>query len=1059
VRAQISRATAALLILCSIAGAKSVAAEAADAIEFNRDVRPILADACWRCHGPDSAQRKADLRLDNEAGATAERDGHRAIAPGNAAASELIRRITSADPDERMPPEGSGEPLTAQQIATLRRWIDAGARWQPHWSFLRPTRPPLPAVNNTTWPKNEIDAFVLAQLESAGLAPAPAADKITLLRRVTLDLTGLPPTPAEVDAFLADESPSAYETVVDRLLASPRYGERMAAPWLDAARYADTNGYQTDGERTMWRWRDWLIDALNQNMPFDQFTIEQLAGDQLPQPTLEQRIATGFQRNHRGNGEGGIIAEEFAVEYAVDRVETTGTVWLGLTIGCARCHDHKYDPVTQKEFYQLFALYNQVPERGRAVKVGNSPPYLLTPTREQQAQLDALSARLATAAQRVAERQSQLMAAIAAWESSKPNVSAADWNVSHDLVTHIACDEEKATSVPQPAASSDAKPSVTALRGVDGEIAFRPGPVGAALSLSGQNAIDCGDVADFGYFDRFTIACWVMPAGDGVIWSRMKDEPDGAGFNLQLVEGRAQLNLVMRWLDDSLRVESIASLPRDRWTHVAVTYDGTRLASGVRVYFDGQPQELRIITDLLYQSFAAKEPFRLGAGGPAGRLRGAIDELRVYRACLPADEVALIATPATPAKILATPVQDRPAAETKKLQAYFIAEHADAVLRAESEQLASLKREQQLLLDSIPTTMVMEDVSPRRDTFLLIRGRYDQPGEKVAPGVPQFLPAPAKPIENRLALARWLVDPANPLVSRVAVNRQWQLFFGTGLVKTVDDFGLQGELPSHPQLLDWLATEFVRSGWNVKQLQRAILTSATYRQSSQATPELIERDPENRLLARGPRQRLSAETIRDAALAASGLLVERIGGPSVKPYQPARLWLELTGNLDYVQDHGADLYRRSIYTYVKRTVAPPTMVTFDSSPRETCIVRTVRTNTPLQALVLMNDVTFVEAARALAERVIAEAAAEPGERIARAFRLVLCRPPSAKELETLLRNWARQRAHFAANPDAAQALVAMGEAPRKTDCDATLLAAYTAVASLIMNLDETITKE
>ncbi|HEY4312225.1 MAG TPA: DUF1553 domain-containing protein [Pirellulales bacterium] len=1039
-------------------------------VEFNRDVRPMLAAACWRCHGPDSAQRKADLRLDREDGAKGDRGQKSAIVPGDAAASEVMRRVTAADSDQRMPPPNAGEALTAQQVETLRRWIDGGAQWQPHWSFLAPVRPPIPAVKNAAWPRNEIDAFVLAHLESAQLSPATEADKITLLRRVTLDLTGLPPTPAEVDAFLADESPTAYETVVDRLLNSPRYGERMAAPWLDAARFADTNGYQTDGERTMWRWRDWLIGALNRNIPFDQFTIEQLAGDLLPNPTLEQRIATGFNRNHRGNGEGGIIAEEYAVEYAVDRVETTGTVWLGLTIGCARCHDHKYDPVTQREFYQLFALFNQVPERGRAVKVGNSPPFLKTPTVEQQERLTTLEGELTAATQRVENLRPQLVAALEAWESSQPVLGESDWSVTDDLTVHLTCEPNNVgTAVAQSSAESgDAvKPAVKTdqqylLRSIDGDLTFRAGAIGSAVALSGHNYIDAGNVVDFGYLDKFTIACWVYRDGasDGVIWSRIKDEPDGAGYNLQLVEGRVQLNLVQRWLDDSLRVETTATLAPDRWTHVAVTYDATRLASGVKIYIDGAVQELRTITDLLYQTFGSKEPFRLGGGGPAGRLRGAIDDVRVYRALLPAEQIELIATPDSPAKILATPADKRIARQVRKLQAYYVAQHAAVGLRAAFDQLSSLRREHEKFVDSIPTTMVMEDVQPRRDTFLLRRGRYDQPGEKVLPGIPAFLPAAAESrIENRLGLARWLVDPANPLTARVTVNHYWQLFFGTGLVRSVDDFGAQGELPSHPELLDWLATEFLRNGWDVKRLQRTIVTSATYRQSSNVTAEQMRRDPENRLLGRGPRQRLSAEAIRDAALAASGLLVERIGGPSVKPYQPPRLWLELTGNVEYEQDHGADLYRRSIYTFVKRTVAPPTMVTFDSSPREACAVRNTRTNTPLQALVLMNDVTFVEAARVLAERVIIEAAPEPGERITRAFRLVLARPPTAAELETLLRNWSRQLAHFQQHPDEAEALVKTGEAARKTSDETTELAAYTAVVSLILNLDEAITKE
>jgi len=1006
-----------------------------------------VAVACGPSPAPDSARRGADLRLDKEAAAKAPRDGGPAIAPGNPQASELYRRITSDDAELRMPPPDAEPQLTAAQKETLRRWIEAGAPWQAHWSFVPPQRPATPTVQDTAWPRNEIDALILARLEQAGLSPSPPADKITLLRRLSLDLTGLPPTPAEVDAFLADDSPTALQSVVDRLLSSPRYGERMAAPWLEAARYADTNGYQTDGERTMWRWRDWLIDALNRNLPFDQFTVEQLAGDLLPNATLDTRIATGFHRNHRGNGEGGIIAEEFAVEYAVDRVETTGLVWLGLSLGCARCHDHKYDPVTQREFYQLFAFFNQVPERGRAVKVGNSPPFLKTPTHQQLARLTALEAELANAERRTQELQPQVTAALAAWESSRPVIDATDWSISHDLQAHLPCEP----------AADDKQP----LKFVDGDAAYTAGKIGSAVDLSGKSLVDAGAIADFSYFDKFTIGCWVYRQGntDGVIWSRMKDEIDGVGFDLEISAGKLQLNLVQRWLDDALRVETVGELPTDRWSHVAVTYDASRLASGVKIYVDGQEQPLRTIVDLLYQSFQSKEPFRLGGVGPAGRLRGAIDDVRVYHACLPRDEIELLATADTPAQILALPVVERTPVQIRKLQAYYIERHADPEMRSAFVQLASLRRDREKLIDEIPTTMVMEDVEQPRETFLLLRGRYDQPGEKVTPGVPAFLATKSPTLKNRLDLAHWLVDPAHPLTARVAVNRYWQMLFGAGLVETVDDFGLQGKLPSHPELLDWLATEFIRSGWDTKALLRTIVLSATYQQSARVTPELARRDPENRLLARAPRLRLSAETIRDAALAASGLLVERVGGPSVKPYQPPRLWLELTGNLDYQQGHGDDLYRRSIYTFVKRTVAPPTMVTFDASPRETCTVRVTRTNTPLQALALMNDVTFVEASRALAERVMLEAAPEPGERLTRAFRLILARPPTARELEMLLRDWRQQLARFRRAPELAAQLVKAGEAPRRTDGDDCELAAYTTTCSLIMNLDEAITKE
>jgi len=1057
-----------LCVGCLFSGARAVE-PAANSVEFNRDIRPILSDACYRCHGPDSAQRKADLRLDTEDGAKADLGGHQAIQPGQAGSSELVRRITSDDPDERMPPPDAGPRLTEKQVALIRRWIDDGARWQKHWAYIAPQRPPLPNVKNTAWPRNEIDHFVLARLEHEGLAPSPTTDNVTLLRRITLDLTGLPPTVAEVEAFLADGSPDAYEKNVDRLLASPRYGERMAAPWLDAARYADTNGYQTDGERTMWRWRDWVIEALNRNMPFDQFTIEQLAGDMLPHPSLDQQIATGFNRNLRGNGEGGIIAEEFAAEYVVDRVETTGTVWLGLTFGCARCHDHKYDPVTQKEFYQLYAFFDQVPERGRAVKEGNSPPFILAPTREQSDQLAKLEAELAAAERRIVELQPQLVEALTRWEGSHPTVDDREFSIARDLAVQLPCepvDSEKESKESSEKAHNDKEGGDKNLgdqerKFVEGEPSYAAGRVGKAYAFDGRRYVDCGNVADFGYYDKFTVSAWIKRDGesDGVLCSRMIDEPDGNGWNVQIVGGKLQVNLVTRWLDDALRVETVENVPANQWTHVALTYDGSRLASGVKLFVNGQEQQQRVLVDLLYQTFQSKEPFRLGAHGPAGRFHGCIDDVRIFRARLEPAEIELLATAATPAEILALPVANRTAQQSRKLQAYFIEKYADETIRSAHEGVSALRRQHEQLIDRIPTTMVMQESPERRDTFVLLRGRYDQPGEKVAPELPKFVATAGLAKKNRLGFARWLVDPSNPLTARVTVNRYWQMYFGTALVKTVDDFGAQGELPSHPELLDWLATEFMQNGWNMKALQRKIVTSAAYRQASRVAPELQRRDPDNRLIARGPRLRLSAEMIRDQVLAASELLDARIGGPSVKPYQPARLWMELTGTLDYVQSHGADLYRRSIYTYVKRTVAPPVMVTFDASPRETCSVRVTRTNTPLQALALMNDVTYVEAARVLAERVMAAAGSDPAERIALAFRRITARRPEAAELQTLVQNWKRQLAHFRECPQDAEALVKAGESPLKPGLDAGELAAYTTVANLIMNLDEAITKE
>ena len=993
---------------------------AAQDVEFNRDIRPIFSDKCYTCHGPGVANRQTKLRFDTESAAKQDLGSHFAIVPGDPEKSVIIRRITATNPAMRMPPAWSAYKLSESEIELIRRWIQQGAVWEKHWSFVPPKRRPLPEVVHRDWPRNSIDNFVLAHLEHEGLGPSSEADRERLIRRVTLDLTGLPPTLPEIDAFLADTSTTAYEKVVDRLLTSPRYGERMAVRWLDGARYADTNGYQTDAERIMWRWRDWVIDAFNHNMPFDQFTVEQIAGDMLPNATLSQQIATGFNRNHRGNGEGGIIPEEYAVEYVVDRVDTTATVWLGLTLGCARCHDHKYDPFKQKEFYQVFAYFNNVPEKGKAWKYGNSPPVVEAPTLAQQEELSALETRLASAEAAFTKLKPEIDRAQSEWEKSDARSAPVDWTITRDMVAQRR--------------------------------------LAGSMSFNGKRSVEVDDVAQFGFYDKFTLSAWIRPtAPTGAIITRAQEEAEGEGYGLYLKDGKLQANLVKRWLDDALRVETERTLELNQWHHVLMTYNGSRIADGLKIYIDGEPQKLKINLDDLNQSFETGEPLRIGSGGGNG-FEGQIHDARAYKVALAPDEVRVAATETPISAIAQISAEKRSRAQSDKIALYFLEREAPQQVQSAWRELTGLRDRRQSLIESFPTVMVMKERATPRDTFVLLRGAYDRPGEKVSPGVPSVLPPlPAGSPNNRLGFAKWLVDSSNPLTARVIVNRFWQMYFGVGLVKTVEDFGSQGEWPANLELLDWLATEFIRTGWDVKAMQKLIVTSAAYRQSSRATPELLQRDPENRLLARGPRLRLPAETVRDQALAVSGLLVEKVGGPSVKPYQPAGLWKELGGE-DYKQDTGEGLYRRSLYTFWKRAVPPPSMVNFDAAGREACTVRETRTNTPLQALDLMNDPAYIEAARALARRMMREGGATPDSRVSFAFRLATARRPRAPELAVLLDSFHRSLDRFRTDAPAAIKLASEGES-RDATPDVSDLAAYTNVASLILNLDETVTKE
>ncbi len=1137
-------------IVMTILAAASVAGESPGRrVEFNRDIRSILSDKCFSCHGPDSAKRQSGLRLDLAEESSAERLGARAIVPSDVEASEVVRRILSVDPTDRMPPPQSNPPLTEDEVSLIKTWIEQGAKYQPHWSFVAPRAVIPPAevlssererINGETldadhdsMSANPIDSFVRSRLSEIPLSPAPAADRPTVLRRVSFDLIGLPPTIADVDQFVADVSPDAFEKQIDRLLASPRYGERMATLWLDAARYADTNGYQTDGPRFMWRWRDWVIDAWNRNQPYDQFTMDQLAGDLMersPQRlfpfesppstpatanTATQRrssaflasaiandrlIATGFNRNHRGNAEGGIIPEEFRIEYVVDRVETTATVWLGLTIGCARCHDHKYDPISQREFYQLFAFFNQLPEPGKYLRNNNSMPYLPAPTRDQQRRLAALENVSAAAEWAWQGMASEVSAGIAKMSAAIHDAGQPiDWTYSDGLEAHFAFEDTGSGF-----RGGDAQ-AIDSGGWHDGEAQFSAGRLGHSVEFDGKRWLDAGDAGDFGEEDAFAISLWVMPRGRGTmtVLARMDEENARRGYELMFREGHLQAVFSARLLDDLIRVETQQTLPENTWSHVIVTYDGHKAARGVTIRIDGTPAELTVITDLLSNRFKTKPPLKIGSGGSAPPFKGRIDELRFYRG-LPTNPAAIsLAVSETILQLTEPSVTETlPARNGDKLREFYLRNYASEPQRQAWQSVLDARSNYIEDLAAMPTTMVMQDQPGLRETHILNRGEYDKPGAVVQTGVPAALP-PIRHVPlaqspdgsfaeaplDRLDLARWLVSTENPLSSRVTVNRLWQMLFGMGLVKTSEDFGTQGESPSHPELLDWLAVEFagkadremqhveVRSAntatpsavsqgelrapnFDIKRILRVLVSSATYRQSSRVDGWLQTHDPENRWLARGPRFRLPAQMVRDAALATSELLVESLGGPSVKPYQPAGLWEELSAEAvpgpfaKYVQDHGASLYRRSLYTYQKRTVTTPGMAIFDASSRDFCRVKLPRTNTPLQALNLMNDVTYLEAARILADQTIRAGGGSTESRIIWAFRRVLSRSPDETELTLLVRGFDRRRTRYQQSPELASQILQAGESPVSQQQSPAESAAYAATISVLFNLDE-----
>jgi hypothetical protein len=992
-------------------------------VSFDRDVRPILSEYCFKCHGPDAKARKAKLRLDTREGLFAQRQNGAAVVVGDSAKSELIRRLTTHDLDDRMPPTKTKQQLSEAQIRTVRTWIDQGAKWESHWSFSRPQRPALPKLDSTDWPITSIDHFVLARLQKLGIRPAKAADKRRLLRRVTLDLTGVPPSLSEIAVFVADSSADAYGKVVDRLLASPRYGERMAWDWLDAARYADTNGYQGDLTRTMWPYRDWVIDALNENLSYDDFVTWQLAGDLLPDPTIKQRLATAFSRNHMINGEGGRIAEENRIEYIFDSVETVSTVWMGLTMNCARCHDHKFDPVSQRNYYQLFDYFNQTVVTGAG---GNpqTPPVLAVRSEKDTAKLVALESALARSERLLRTHRQKVSVGQSHWESDFARRSDSDpkaWVPLLPVRTQSAQGQDLSVQSDRSILVSGNNP-LTDTYSV--QVALPVGRItGLRLEALRDASMTGGGLArsNSGNFVLTEIqAKWI--AGD-----QAESKPVGfdsavatfeqAGFSIGATfDGKS---------DTGWAVYQGRNIDR---SHAAVF----RLVKPI--------ENLRASTLIVTLHHDSKHKHHI-----LGRFR-----LSATSAVTPRldDKLAKLR------KALQTPRGKRTKSAAKLIADSFLeSDHEYVRIRRQRDEAKA--RRDQLLKDSAGVkVMVMEDrPGDRRKTHVLYKGLYNERRGIVTANVPKSLPAlpPGAP-SNRLGLARWLVAPNHPLTTRVTVNRHWQKFFGTGLVKTVEDFGAQGHKPSHPELLDWLATEFLRTGWDVKALHRLIVRSATYRQTAHATPDIIQRDPENRLLARGPRHRLPSWMIRDLALSVSGLLVEDVGGPPVRPYQPGGIWSEATfGKSRYQADSGSKLYRRSLYTFWRRIIGP-TMF-FDVSKRQICSVAVLRTNTPLHALVTLNDIAYVEAARVLAERLLV-GGGDANSRLTRAFELATSRRPTDPELKILLGRLEILRRDYTANPSEAKKLVAVGASPRDSSIDVVEHAAWTGICSLILNLDE-----
>ena len=1040
-----------------------VAAEAQlpEQLDYNLHVKPILSDKCFFCHGPDKAKQEAGLELATEEGAYKALEGEPdkfAIVPGNVGASQVYHRIIDKDPAMMMPPPESNRSLSAYEKAVLTRWIEQGAEYKPHWALMKPEKHTLPEVKQTDWIKNPIDHFVLAKLEEKKLPPAKEADKETLLRRVSLDLTGLPPTIEEINAFLNDKAPNAYEKVVDRLLASPHYGEKMATDWMDVSRFADTHGYSVDRYRPMWPWRDWVIESFNKNRAFDEFTVWQLAGDLLPNPTREQTLATAFNRNHAQNMEGGIIEEEYRVEYVADRTNTLGTAFLGLTVECARCHDHKFDPISQKDYFSLFGFFNNIDEAGQISWDDAMPvPTLLLPDEQQDSLIAFLDRQIAETSQQIERiRQQEKAPFEERFQSGQVELP----NPATDgLQAYFTLDGLQDSTFASQVSGKD--------RGTLTEPVLVAGKSGQAVKLNGDEALDLGTVGIFNRGQAFSVGLWAKVPGeleDGVIFHKGIGSVLYGFRGYHLAMRKSKLELVMAHTKPYNNIIKLSSqeIPKEEWVYLTMTYDGSSTADGLKLYVNGTEAAMKTEKDHLYKDiiFLAESDSLPGIPQEPGlqlgaRMRGKgftdglIDEISVYERELAAPEVATLAG--------STPVPQEAGTGTAAagfFDAYLY--HSVSAYREVLGKRQQLRQQRNRLAEQMPEMMVMDELKEPRKNYLLERGVYSEHGEEVPPNTPaSVLPFPDDLPRNRLGLAQWLMHEDNPLTARVIVNRYWQSYFGRGLVKTAADFGNQGEMPSHPRLLDWLAIRFRESGWDVKAMQKLIVMSATYRQSSLAPEEEIKKDLDNTWLARGPSFRMTAEMIRDCALAASGLLVPTIGGESMKPYQPEGLWK--VNGAEYEQNHGDSLYRRSLYTFWKRTVPPPSMGTFDAPTRAYCVVQRQETSTPLQALIMLNDPQLLEAARLIAGKVVSERETE-ADRLIYAFRLLTGRKPQAKELAILTKLLQNEADKFTNAPEKTDGWLTTGETPSNASADAPTLASYTVLASTIMNSDAFITK-